>query len=99
MRTLLRVRIDTAAGSRAITNGAVERILGEFAARAKPEAAYFFSDQGKRTASFVFDMQDSSEIPALVEPLFSELEAEIELTPVMNLEDLQRGLAAFGSHT
>ncbi len=96
MRTLRRVRIDRSAGNRAVSNGTVERVIKEFVAKAKPEAAYFFPDQGKRAASFVFDMQDPSEIPGLVEPLFKELEAEVQLTPVMNLEDLQKGLSVFG---
>jgi hypothetical protein len=96
MRTLLRVRINTVAGNRAIANGSVNKILGELAQKLNPEAAYFFDDKGQRAASFVFDMEDSSQIPALVEPLFQELEAEVELHPVMNLDDLQKGLAALG---
>ena len=64
--------------------------------RRSPRPRTFFPDQGKRAASFVFDMQDPSEIPGLVEPLFKELEAEVQLTPVMNLEDLQKGLSVFG---
>ncbi len=96
MRTLLRVRVDTSAGNRAVPNGTIERVIKEFVEKAKPEAAYFFPDQGKRASSFVFDMQDSSEIPGLVEPFFMELGAEVQLTPVMNLEDLQKGLSVFG---
>ena len=93
----MRMRMDTAAGNRVLQAGKVDQLLRDFAERTKPEAAYFFPDQGKRAASFVFDMKDSSEIIALVEPFFQEIEAEIQLTPVMNLEDLQRGLAAFSS--
>jgi hypothetical protein len=50
---------------------------------------------GKRSAIFVFDMQDSSQIPAIVEPAFRDVNAEVYLTPAMNMEDLQKGLAAF----
>jgi len=39
-------------------------------------------------------MQDSSEIPSLVEPLFITLNASVAPTPVMNLADLGAGLAA-----
>ncbi len=97
MRTLLRVRIDTPAGNRGIPNGTLERVVREAVERIKPEAAYFFADQGRRSASFVFDMQDSSEIPSIVEPFFMELDAEVQLVPAMNLEDLQRGLSVFGT--
>ena len=96
MRTLMRVRFGTSAGNRLVLNGKIERVIKEFAEKAKPEAAYFVPDQGKRSASFVFDMQDNPQIPGLVEPFFMELDAEVQLTPVMNLEDLQKGLSVVG---
>jgi hypothetical protein len=40
----------------------------------------------------VFDMQDPSQIPPTVEPLFQGAEASVHLTPVMNRDDLQSGL-------
>jgi hypothetical protein len=39
-------------------------------------------------------MKDSSDIPAIAEPLFMGLNAEIEMLPVMNQDDLQKGLTA-----
>ena len=41
-----------------------------------------------------FDMADSSDLPIVAEPLFMALNAEIEVQPAMNLEDLNRGLGA-----
>jgi hypothetical protein len=38
-------------------------------------------------------MHDSSQIPALAEPFFMGFNAEVRLTPVMNLDDLQNGLS------
>ena len=38
-------------------------------------------------------MPDVSQIPPIVEPLFLGMNAEVRLLPVMNLEDLQKGLA------
>ena len=62
----------------------------------KPEAAYFYPDpeSGSRVALFVFDMEGSWQLPPLLEPLFESLDAAIRVTPVMNGEDLQRGLQA-----
>jgi hypothetical protein len=88
--------MDTEAGTAALGNGRLEANIMDFMKNAKPEAAYFFPDQGKRCASFVFDMQDASQIPGLVEPLLQELKAEVQLVPVMNLEDLQKGLSLLG---
>ena len=59
-----------------------------------PEALYFSTLNGTRTAYVIFDLPDASEIPVFAEPFFMELNAEIELAPVMNGDDLQRGLSS-----
>ncbi|GAA1924576.1 hypothetical protein [Streptantibioticus ferralitis] len=59
----------------------------------QPEAAYFFSLDGMRTALFVFDPADTSQLPRLTEPAFRELKARVSMCPVMNLDDLTAGLA------
>lgn len=94
MRVMLRARLDTQVSNEAIKNGTLPKIVQSVTEQLKPEAAYFGPCDGGRTATFVFDMQDSSEIPAIAEPFFLELGAEIEVYPVMNAEDLRKGLAA-----
>jgi hypothetical protein len=37
-------------------------------------------------------MQDLSQLPSLTEPLFSKLKATVGMLPVMNQEDVQKGL-------
>ncbi len=59
----------------------------------RPEAVYFPADAGQRSCIVVFDMADASQIPVIAEPLFFGGGAKVTLTPCMNLEDLQRGLA------
>jgi hypothetical protein len=92
MRTMLRLTMGVEAGNRAFADGSLQRPIQGLMERLKPEAAYFFPDEGKRSALFVFDMQDASQIPGLVEPLFETMHAEVRLTPVMNAEDLRKGL-------
>ena len=41
---------------------------------------------------FVFDMADSSDMVQRGELFFGEMQAKVTLSPVMNLEDLRRGL-------
>ncbi|WUH21313.1 hypothetical protein OG896_11265 [Streptomyces sp. NBC_00669] len=94
MRVMLSARMDTQVANKAIKNGAMEKLMQSLAEQLKPEAAYFFAREGERCSLFVFDMQDSSQLPGIVEPLFEELGARIEIQPVMNVEELRKGLAA-----
>jgi hypothetical protein len=93
MRMMLRVKMPVEAGNSAIKDGSLPRTIQSLVERLKPEAAYFFTDEGKRSMLIVFNMQDASQIPPLVEPLFMGMGAAVTLTPVMNAEDLQKGLA------
>ena len=89
MRMLLRVSIPVETGNAAAKAGTlgstVKRILDDL----KPEAAYFMADDnGNRSGSIVFDMKDTSQIPAIAEPWFLAFNATISLRPVMNPQDL-----------
>jgi len=97
MRMLLRVSIPIEAGNAAVKAGTlgstIERILGDL----KPEAVYFFADdEGQRCGSVVFDMKDTSQIPAIAEPWFLSFNAKVSLRPVMNLQDLAAAGPAIG---
>jgi hypothetical protein len=58
-----------------------------------PEAAYFTPLEGKRGGMIFFDMTVPSQIVESVEPFFLSLNASTELVPVMNADDLRKGLA------
>jgi hypothetical protein len=45
-----------------------------------------------RTVYSVFDLKDSSYLPLLGERFFNNLRAAVEVTPVMNFDDLRTGL-------
>jgi hypothetical protein len=91
MRTLMKMSIPVEAGNRAAA--AMETTLKKLMSELKPEAAYFFAENGVRTALYVFDMKSTSDIPVIAEPLFQKLHSIVEFIPVMNAEDLQKGLA------
>ena len=93
MRMLLKVQMPIDAGNAAIKDGSLPQILGSSLEALKAEAAYFIAEDGMRTALIFFDMQDSSEIPPAVEPLFLGLNAAITMVPAMNAEDMQAGVA------
>ena len=92
MRMLLKVSIPVEKGNEAFESGALGQTFQSAMEELKPEAAYFYAEDGKRTAFFVFDMEGSWQLPPTVEPMFHNLDASVTVTPVMNGEDLERGL-------
>ena len=89
MRMLLRVSIPVEAGNAAANAGTLGVTIEQILSDLKPEAAYFFADDaGQRSGSIVFDMKDTSQIPAIAEPWFLAFNAKISLRPIMNPQDL-----------
>jgi hypothetical protein len=93
MRTLMTVEMDTEASNRGIKDGSLPKLMESLLEQLHPEAAYFTTRDGHRTAYMVFDLQDTAQMVQISEPLFSALNAKIDLSPVMNPQDLQDGLA------
>ncbi|MGH3276769.1 MAG: hypothetical protein ACRDNZ_20875 [Streptosporangiaceae bacterium] len=81
------------AGNQALRDGRFPATIQHAAERWKPEAMYFTTFDGRRTAFMVFDMKEPSDIPPFAEPFFRELDAEVQIAPVMNGEDLRQGIA------
>lgn len=92
MRTLLTVTIGADAGNRAVKDGTLPKVMEQFARDFKPEAAYFTTTGGDRTAYFVFDLKEPSAMPSVAEPFFMAFNAHVGFRPVMNAADLQGGL-------
>jgi hypothetical protein len=93
---MARVSMPVEAGNKSIRDGRLPKAMQHAAERWKPEAMYFTTFDGQRTAFMVFDMPESGDIPAFAEPFFQELSAEVVIVPAMNTDDLQRGLAQLG---
>jgi len=96
MRVMARVSIPVEAGNRAIKDGSLARAIQATVDKWKPEASYFATFDGKRTAYFVFDMVDQAQVPPFCEPLFDALDATVQVVPAMNAGDLTKGLSAAG---
>jgi hypothetical protein len=96
MRTLMRVTMDIEAANKVIRDGSMGKVMESALGELKPEAAYFTTHNGKRTAFIFFDLKDPSHMPAAAEPFFMNFNAEIEMIPVMNQQDLKAGLERIG---
>ena len=93
MRVMLKATLDTEKSNEAIRSGKLPEMMQETIERLHPEAAYFGPLGGRRTCLLVLDVEDSSQIPPIGEPFFSQFDAEVEMTPVMNADDLRKGLS------
>jgi hypothetical protein len=94
MRMMLKFTVPVDRGNTAFHDGSLAKVVEALMTGLKPEAAYFAALNGKRGGMIFFDLADPSQIVEVVEPLFLSLNAETELIPVMNGEDLRKGLAA-----
>jgi hypothetical protein len=96
MRMLLRASIPVEAGNAAAKAGTLGSTVDRILADLKPEAAYFFADDnGQRSASIVFDLQDPSQIPVVAEPWFLAFKAHVSIRPVMTPQDLAKAGPSF----
>jgi hypothetical protein len=94
---MIRWTVPAAQGNSSIKSGAMQKSIESMLADLKPEAAYFHAAGGKRGGTMIFDMTDSSQIPQVLEPLFQEFHAEVEIFPVMNAQDLQKAFSKLAS--
>jgi len=97
MRMLLKVTIPADKGNETLKDGSLQQTFDKVAKDLKPEASYFLPLDGQRTALFFFDMAAVSDLVPAVEPMWMAFDADVELVPVMNLDDLMAGMKkAFG---
>src|SRR5947208_13013401 len=91
MRMMLRFTIPVEKGNQAYKDGSLGKTMETIMKKLNPEAAYFAPMDGKRAGMLFFDVAEPSQIVEAVEPLFSGLNAAVELVPVMNGDGLSQG--------
>jgi hypothetical protein len=97
MRMMLRWTVPVERGNETIKDGSLARTLESLMEQLKPEAAYFWPENGERGGMMVFDMADPSQIPQIAEPLFLNVDAAVDFAPVMNPDDLKKALEIVAS--
>ena len=96
MRMMMRARIPVEAGNVGLSEGTLPATLQQVMELVQPEAVYVGTDGGVRCALIFFDLNDASDIPAVTEPFMQNVNASVELLPVMNQDDLRAGMAKLG---
>lgn len=92
MRFLIRTRIPTEPGNKMIQDPDFLKKLEDYMNKVKPEASYFMPIEGQRSCAFIVNAERNEQLPAMVEPLWQWMGANVDVIPVMNFDDLKRGL-------
>jgi hypothetical protein len=91
MRFLVKVRMPVEKFNASVLDGSVNQKMKTALDAMKPEAAYFFEEDGRRTGMIVVNFDKASQIPSLAEPWFLYFDAEVRIRPCMTPEDLAAG--------
>jgi hypothetical protein len=89
MRMMMKVSIPVEAGNAAALSNSLGATIQKILADLKPEAAYFAEDNGERTGFIFFNMDKSSDLPAIAEPWFLAFNARLTVRPAMTPQDLE----------
>lgn len=92
MRVMLQFTIPVEKGNEAVADGSISQAIKDLVDQVQAESAYFYLRDGKRCGMVVFEETDVARVPAITEPLFAMLNAEIDIQPVLILEDLLKNL-------
>ncbi len=94
MRFLVKVHIPVEAGNAGLLDGSILPKIQNYLNEVKPEAAYFFLENGQRTLYVVLSIDRPEQLVEIGEPLWLDLKADVNVCPVMNAEDFEKAAAA-----
>jgi hypothetical protein len=90
MRFMLTLRVPPEQGNAAMKDGSFMSAFQSVMEELEPEAAYFAEIEGARGGYIVVNIDDTSQLPAICEPLFLGLNATVQVSPVFTLDDMPR---------
>ena len=94
MRFMLSFGIPTEKANALIKNGSFPQTIQSIMEDLQPEAAYFTDVDGGRGGIFILNIDDTSQLPGMAEPLLHAMDATIKLQLVMTPEDMEKGAPA-----
>ena len=93
MRLMMRFTIPVERGNKTFADHTIGDAIEALVEATNAEAAYFTTIDGKRAGFIFFEETDQARMAKLNEPMFAALNAAIDITPALTLEDLKRGLS------
>ena len=97
MRYIMSVRIPIDRGNELLKDPQFGQKMNDLVTSVKAEAVYFTTVNGQRGGYIIVNMDDASQLPAIAEPFFLYLHADIDVHPVMLLSDLQKAGPGIGA--
>jgi hypothetical protein len=85
--------IPTTTGNKTVNDPNFLKTIKDYTKKFNCEAAYFTEVNGNRTMVFVLDLPSSDMIHTIAEPLFQGFDANVEIHPAMNLDDLKKAIS------
>jgi len=96
MRVMAKIALPVESGNQAGKDGSLGKLIRSAAEPWKPEAMYFGGFEGKRTALIVFGMPVLSDMIPFAEPFYQGMNTDVVIIPIMNADDMQKGLGKLG---
>ena len=93
----MKIRIPIEKGNDKIRDPKFGERMSQVLSEIKAEAAYFSTVGAQRGGYVIVHMEDASQLPAMAEPFFLWLNADVETFPVMTLEDLKKAGPSIGA--
>lgn len=93
LRVLLKAMIPTTQGNQMVKDPNFLKNIENYINMFNCEASYFTEMDGNRTFIFVLDLPNTDMIPAIAEPLFQGYDADVEIHPAMNFDDLKNAIS------
>ncbi len=92
MKFLVRLHMPTESGNRMLQDPNFPKKLEGVLNQIKPEAVYFAPIEGERGIYMIVNIPSADMIAGIAEPLWMTFNCKLDLTPLMELSDLQKGL-------
>lgn len=94
MRMMLKIKIPVEHGNRAAKDGSMVKAFQSLIEKLKPEATYFFLEDGMRCAYLIYEIKEEYQFLEIHEPLFASMGALVYDYPALTWEDMTRGWEA-----
>jgi hypothetical protein len=92
VKFLLRLHFPTEHGNKMLQDPNFQQKLEGVLNQIKPEAVYFGPVEGERGIYMIVNMTSADMMAGIGEPLWMALNCKLDVTPVMELSDLKKGL-------